>query len=109
MTDLYAYEAGGACRIDFQVHVRLDDPVATSPSYQESHLYSELHYCTRRGLPDNLTGTARAKPGFDRGMLYSGIAMAATGIALTTIFADIPIRVAEASPSRITVGSQVSW
>ena len=70
MTDLYAYEAGGACRIDFQIHVRVDDPVATSPSYHESHLYSELHHYTRRGLPDNLAGTARAKPGFDRGMLY---------------------------------------
>ena len=109
MTDLYAYETGGECGIDFQIHVRVDDPAAASPSYQESHLYSELHYYTRQGLPENLAGTARAETGLDRGRLYSGIAAAAAGIALATIFADIPVAVTEMSPSRITVGSGISW
>ena len=109
MTDLYAYNDGGECRIDFAIHVTGLETGSTQPSYQESHLYSELHRYTRQGLPDNLTGTARAERGLDRGRLYSGIAMAATGIALATIFADIPVRVTEISPSQITVGNRISW
>ena len=33
--------------------------------------------------------------------------MAAAGIALATIFADIPVRVTEMSPSQITVGTGI--
>ena len=113
MTDLYAYRADGECRIDFQIHVTATDHLTGSTdhqeSYQESYVYSDLHYYARQSLPDNLTGTARARMGFDRGRLYSGVAMAATGIALGTIFADIPVGVTEMSPSQITVGSRISW
>ena len=113
MTDLYAYRADGECRIDFQIHVTATDHLTGSTdhqeSYQESYVYSDLHYYARQSLPDNLTGTARARMGFDRGRLYSGVAMAATGIALATIFADIPVGVTEMSPSQVTVGSRISW
>ena len=77
--------------------------------YQESHVYSELHRYARQGLPDNLAGTARAVEGFDPERLYSGMAMAAAGIALATIFADVPVHVTELSPSRVAVGSRIGW
>ena len=109
MTDLYAYRADGECRIDFQIHVTATDHLTGSSDHQESYVFRDLHYYTRQGLPENLTGTARAQMGFHQQRLYSGIAMAAAGIALATIFADIPVGVTEMSPSQITVGSRISW
>ena len=109
MTDLYAYKTDDECRIDFQIHVTVTDHLTGSPNHQESYLYSDLHHYSRQSLPDNLTGTARASQGFDQKRLYSGIAMATTGIALATIFADIPVGVTEMNFSQITIGSEISW
>ena len=109
MTGLYAYRDDGECRIDFDIHVTATDELTGSAEYQESHVYRDLHHYAPQSLPENLTGTARAEMGFDQQRLYSGIAMTAAGIALATIFADIPVRVTEMSPSRITVGSLIAW
>ena len=112
MTDLYAYSDDGDCRINFQIHVSVTEHVPDpkgSMDHHESYLYNDLNRYSRQGLPDNLAGTARATQSLDQRRLYTGIAMAATGIALATIFADIPLGVTEMSQSRITVGSELSW
>ena len=109
MTDLYTYRADGECQIDFQIHLTATDHRTSLTDHQESYLYSDLDQYSRQSLPDNLTGTARASQSFDQKRLYSGIALAATGIALATIFADIPVKVTEMNLSQITVGSQIAW
>ena len=112
MTDLYAYRADGECRIDFQIHVSIKEHGPNPrgyPDHHESYLYRDLHHYSKQSLPENLSGTARATDGLEPRRLYTGVAMAATGVALATIFADIPLRVTEMSPSRIALGSRISW